>query len=163
MVSLIDIVDLKRTTTIRGKEMPITGLSAAKIAQLLSTYPELRDAIAGRGRPFSPATLIDLGPKIVADVIAIGTGNEGNAAEVANAANLMLGDQLKLLEAIFEATFPDGSGPFVDKLRSWGFLPPAVVGNADASAESGWALGTNSQKPSNPSQAAEATAGSMSS
>ena len=56
------------------------------------------------------------------------------------AARLGLGEQLDLLAAIFELTFPQGVGPFVTKLDALGLLK-------SADAASGWAQDTKSPEP----------------
>ena len=120
---------------------------------MINAFPELRMVFAGRAPDLSPQDIVAMGPKIVAAIIASGTGCPGDAAAEAAAAKLTIGEQLALLTTIFEVTFPDGFGPFVEKLRSLGFL------DDDAGGASGWGRGTNSQKPSNPLQAtAEAAA-----
>jgi hypothetical protein len=152
MVSLTDLVDIKRTVTVRGEQVEIAGITAETLGQLINSFPELRMALSGHAGELSPQHLISMGPRIVASVIAAGVGKPGDAAQEAAAAKLALGEQLAMIEAIFEVTFPTGVGPFVEKLRSWGFLDDGGI------VASGWAQGTNSQKPSSPLQVAvEAT------
>jgi len=153
MVSLIDIVDVKHTVTIRGKEIEVEGINAEKLGTLIAAYPDLRLAFAGKGVDLKPEDIVTMGPLIVASVIAWGTGAAptDKAAEDA-AAKLTIGEQITLLTKIFEVTFPDGFGPFVEKLRSLGLIEGA------GGAVSGWGPGTNSHKPPSPSPAPEATA-----
>jgi hypothetical protein len=146
LVSLVDIIDLKKTVTIRGKALEVEGINAEKLGLLILSYPELRLMFAGKAVELSPQGVIALGPKIVASVIAAAIGKLGDEAEEAAAGKLALGEQLELLATIFELTFPDGVGPFVARLRSLGVLD-SVAG------ASGWAPGTNSHAPSSPSQA----------
>lgn len=153
MVSLVDIVDVKHTVTIRGKDIEVVGINAEMLGTLIAAYPDLRLALAGKGVDMNPQDIITMGPVIVASVIAWGTGAAitDKAAEEA-AAKLTLGEQLTVLTKIFEVTFPDGFGPFVEKLRALGLMEGVEVG------ASGWGPGTNSQKPPSPSPAAAATA-----
>ena len=144
MVSLVDIVDVKKSVTIRGKDVEVEGINAEKLGLLINAFPELRMMFAGRAGDLSPQDIVAMGPKIVAAIIASGTGSPGDEAVEAAAAKLTIGEQMTLLTTIFEITFPDGFGPFVEKLRSLGFM------DDDAGGASGWGPGMNSQKPSNP-------------
>lgn len=154
MVSLSDLVEIKHTVTVRGAQVEIVGVTAETLGQLINSFPEIRMALSGHAGELTPQDLVKMGPRIVASVIAAGVGKPGDAEQEAAAAKLALGEQLALVEAIFDVTFPAGVGPFVEKLRSWGFL------GDDGVVVSGWGQGMNSQKPSSPSQAlaAEATA-----
>jgi len=145
MVSLVDIVDVRKTVTVRGKDIEVEGINAEKLALLINAYPELRMAFAGRGMDLKPDDLISMGPKIVASIIAAGVGSRpGDVEQEAAAARLTIGEQLTVLTTVFELTFPDGFGPFVEKLRSLGLV------DANEGAASGWGQGTNSQKPPSP-------------
>lgn len=148
MVSLVDIVDVTKTVTVRGKEIAVEGINAEKLGLLINAFPELRMAFAGRAGDMTPQDIVSMGPKIVAAIIASGTGSPGDAAAEAAAAKLTIGEQLTLLTTMFEMTFPDGFGPFVERLRSLGFM------DDDAGGAFGRGPGTNSHAPPNPSQAA---------
>ena len=155
MVSLVDIVDVKKTATIRGKDIEVEGINAEKLGLLINAFPELRLVFGGRAADLTPQDIVSMGPKIVAAIIASGTGSPGDAAAEAAAAKLTIGEQMTLLTAIFEVTFPDGFGPFVEKLRSLGFID-----QDDAPGGFGWGPGTNSQRPPKPLQATAETAAS---
>lgn len=144
MVSLVDIVDITKTVTIRGKDIEVVGINAEKLGFLINAFPELRMTFAGRAGELSPQDIASMGPKIVAGIIASGTGSPGDEAAEAAAAKLTIGEQMALLTTIFEVTFPDGFGPFVAKLQSLGFMDDAGPG------ASGWGQGTNSHAPSSP-------------
>lgn len=150
MVSLVDIIDVKKSVTIRGKAIEVEGINAEALGQLIVSFPELRLAFAGKASEMSPQSIIALGPKIVVAIIAAAIGKFGDPAEEAAAAKLTIGEQLALLTAIADVTFPDGFGPFVAKLKSLGLVEGEAAG-------SGWAPGMNSQKPSSPSQVMAAT------
>ena len=141
MVSLLDIADQQRTVTIRGKDVAVFGISAQDIVYLFGKFPELRLLMSGKQADLTPETLLKLAPGAVAAAIAAGTGSAGDENAEAVAARLGLGEQLDLLAAIFELTFPQGVGPFVAKLDALGLLK-------SADGASGWAQDTKSPEPS---------------
>ncbi len=141
MVSLLDIADQQKTVTIRHKDVAVFGISAQDIVYLFGKFPELRLLMSGKQADLTPETLLKLAPGAVAAAIAAGTGSAGDENAEAVAARLGLGEQLDLLAAIFELTFPQGVGPFVAKLDALGLL-------RNAEAASGWARDTTSPAPS---------------
>jgi hypothetical protein len=140
MVSLLDIADQQKTVTIRGKDVAVFGISAQDIVYLFGKFPELRLLMSGKQADLTPETLLKLAPGAVAAAIAAGTGSAGDEQAEAVAARLGLGEQLDLLAAIFELTFPQGVGPFVAKLDALGLLK-------SADGASGWAQDTKSPEP----------------
>jgi hypothetical protein len=159
MVSLVDILDIKKTVTIRGKEIDIEGINAEKLGLLIISFPEMRLAFAGKEVSLKPEDIIKMGPRIVATVIAAGTGpatedKDGQLSfdtevfkqNTAAAGKLSIGEQITLITAIFEKTFPDGFGPFVESLKSLGF----DLG-ASADGAFGWGQAMNSHAISRPS------------
>ena len=141
MVSLLDIADQQSTVTIRNKDVAVFGISAQDIVYLFGKFPELRLLMSGKQADLTPETLLKLAPGAVAAAIAAGTGSAGDENAEAVAARLGLGEQLDLLAAIFDLTFPQGVGPFVQKLDALGLLR-----NADGA--SGRAQATTSPEPS---------------
>jgi hypothetical protein len=137
MVSLLDIADQQKTVTIRGKDVAVFGISAQDIVYLFGKFPELRLLMSGKQADLTPETLLKLAPGAVAAAIAAGTGSAGDENAEAVAARLGLGEQLELLAAIFDLTFPQGVGPFVAKLDALGLLK-------SADGASGWAQDTSS-------------------
>ena len=141
MVSLLDIADQQKTVTIRDKDVAVFGISAQDIVYLFGKFPELRLLMSGKQADLTPETLLKLAPGAVAAAIAAGTGAAGDENAEAVAARLGLGEQLDLLAAIFDLTFPQGVGPFVAKLDALGLLK-------SADGVSGWAQDTTSPAPS---------------
>jgi hypothetical protein len=141
MVSLLDIADQQKTVTIRDKDVAVFGISAKDIVYLFGKFPELRLLMSGKQTDLTPETLLKLAPGAVAAAIAAGTGSAGDEQAEAVAARLGLGEQLDLLAAIFDLTFPQGVGPFVAKLDALGLLK-------SADGASGWAQDTTSPEPS---------------
>ena len=147
MVSLLDIADQKKTVKVRGADIAVVGLSAKDIASLLSSFPELREMLAGRvGEGLAADAMQKFAPAAIAAVIAAGTGVGGDPKSIEAAGRLAVGEQIELLAVILEMTFPSGIGPFVERLEGLGLM---TTGGAKA-AESGWAPDTKSPAPSKP-------------
>jgi hypothetical protein len=164
MVSLADLVSVKTTVSIRGQEIPITGINANKLGLLIASFPEIRKMFAGRASELSIDELFKFGPQVVTTVIALGTcddlaimddagsytlAGEPFLQQLKAAHSLTIGEQVELLNGIFEKTFPEGIGPFVERLKDLGLLDE---GDA-AAAVPGWGQATNSRGPSNISPA----------
>ena len=140
MVSLLDIANQQKTVTIREKDVAVFGISAQDIVYLFGKFPELRLLMSGKQADLTPETLLKLAPGAVAAAIAAGTGSAGDEQAEAVAARLGLGEQLDLLAAIFDLTFPQGVGPFVQKLDALGLL-------RSADGASGWDRDMKSPAP----------------
>lgn len=135
MVSLVDVAPNKETVEVNGKPVPVAGISAQGIAWLIEIHPEIMSRLfAGKSVDLKPGDLMKLGPKIIASIIAAGTGHIDEPNETEAAASLALGDQLDLLAAIIRKTFPRGVGPFVAQFEAL----------AAQAAASGWEAGTKS-------------------
>jgi hypothetical protein len=118
MVSLVDIADLSKIVPIRGQDIAVTGVSAEGLAHLINEFPEVRSLMAGRG----------VAPKVLAAIIAAGTGSPGDKAVEAKAGSLGVGEQAELILAILEVTFPQGIQSFAQRLEAFGISLPARVG-----------------------------------
>lgn len=113
--SLLDLAGVGRTVTVRGLDIPVTGISAKGLAVLFGRFPQLVDAVTGAGLDLS--SLADLGPDVLAAVIAAGTGHPGDAKAEAVAASLSMSDQLSLVEAIGQETFAGDAQNFMARLE----------------------------------------------
>ena len=144
MVSLIDIAPQQKTVPICDVDIAVFGVSAEGIAQLLIAFPELRQMMGGKAKAseVTAETIMSVAPRAVAAAIAAGTGHPGDPAHEAAASKLAIGDQLDLLSAIFDMTFPKGLDPFVAKLEALG-----IMGRAPAALGTG--ADTKSPAPSN--------------
>ena len=140
MVSLLDIADQQKTVPLRGKDVTVRGISAQDVVYLLGKFPELRSLMAGNRADVTPESLLKFAPAAVAAVIAAGTGSAGDEKAEAVAARLAIGEQVEILAAIFELTFPQGIGPFVARLDAFGLLK--------GDGASGWGPDTKSPAPS---------------
>ena len=118
MASLLDIAPLTETVSVRGTDIPVTGVSAKGIAHIMARFPEVREMMVGR--EVSVDRLIELGGDAVGAIIAAGTGNPGDPDHERIAAGLLLEEQADLLAAILRITLPRGVGPLVEKLTAMG-------------------------------------------
>ncbi len=131
MAGLIELSDLVETITIGRKSVPVRGLSAAGIASLLGRFPEIRKMLSGGKVEITVETVAELGPQVVAAILA-----DGLEIDVDLAAKLPAGVQLDVLEAMVRLTMPGGLDPFVDRLA-------AMMGGG-GQGRSGAALATSS-------------------
>lgn len=115
MASLLDLAPSARTVTVRGVAVEVAGVTARGLAVVLRKHPQLIEALKGGG--ISVESLAEMGPAVVASVIAAGTGNPGDAKAEAVAESLSISDQLLLVEAIVSETFPDGPENFMKSLE----------------------------------------------
>jgi hypothetical protein len=123
MVSLLDIADdVQKTVPIRGKDIPVHGLSANAIVALLKEFPELRALIAGRAMSLDMDQIMQLAPNVLAALIAAGTGHPGDQQMIKAAGNLATGEQFELIYAIADQTFPQGLNSFLEKLDALGVV-----------------------------------------
>lgn len=128
--SLLDLAGVGRTVSVRGLDVPVTGISAKGLAVLFGRFPQLVDAVTGAGLDLS--SLADLGPDVLAAVIAAGTGHPGDAKAEAVAASLSMSDQLTLIEEISAETFAGNPGNFMQRLEKLAAGVGVQVGKADS-------------------------------
>ena len=128
--SLLDLAGVGRTVSIRGLEISVTGISARGLAVLFSRFPQLVDAVTGAGLDLS--SLAELGPDVLAAVIAAGTGHPGSEQAEAVAASLSMSDQLSLVEAIGSETFAGDAANFMQRLEKLAAGVGVQVGKADS-------------------------------
>jgi hypothetical protein len=112
--SLLDLVEATETVA----EVPVYGLSIEGVATLLLRFPELR-ALMGGGDVDANA-LASKAPAAVGAIVAAGLGHPGEDAHELAARRLSINTQLDFLAAILRLTFPQGVGPFVEKLTALG-------------------------------------------
>jgi len=118
MVSLLDIAPNKKTVTIRGSDLEVSGITADGLVHLLQTFPELQKAFAGVAIEQAELKgLISRFGYTVGEIIAMGVGMQGDPSTIAFAmTQLGLGEQTEIVEKIFELTFPKGPKSFLDAL-----------------------------------------------
>ena len=138
MTSLLDIGPLTENVDINGNKIPVRGLSATALFELLRDIPELRILMAQKSLTNeNAASLISQIPVAVGEVIAAATGHLGDTDHINAAIQLPAGVQLEFLEVIVRLTFPRGVKSFLD-----GLFALAPQGG------SGWGQATRSQEPS---------------
>lgn len=112
MVGLLDIAP--QSKQVHGVD--VYGISAEGIARLFKRFPQLANLSMGKG--IKVTDVIELGPTVVAAIIASGCGDGGNEKAELVASKFGAEKQLDFLAAIGEETFPSGFGPFVERLKS---------------------------------------------
>lgn len=134
--SLLDVLSdvAPKTVPFRGKEIPVYGVSVVGVAILMRRFKEVRAMLSGRDLDLSAETIFDLGPNVVRTVIALGfmkpdADGEIDAETLAKTEHAVsavpLHDQLDLLRAVVDATFPRGPKGFFDELG-------AMMGQAES-------------------------------
>ena len=155
MVSLLDLAAYTVKVNLRGNEIEMGGLPTKDFAELLREHPTLRSILEGQwksgGVTVDAKQLFIEVPAAVHEIIArclVETNGASREAVLAKVTSLSVADQLALLRGAFEATMPDGPGPFADAAASilagsWGKpkpmedpLPGMTV--SDASAPLPW-------------------------
>lgn len=116
LASLSDLAGVGRDVTVRGRTVTVTGVSARGLATLFRRFPDLIGAIAGAG--LSVSALAQMGPDVLAAVIAAGTGSPDDPAAEEVADRLAMSDQLALIEAIMSESFGGDPAGFMKRLES---------------------------------------------
>lgn len=160
MAGLLDIGKLKKSITIRDRELSIEGLTARGLFELLDQFPELRKVLSDAGIAANPALLMAHVPGAVTTIIAyvcgyrrseMSSSPKDNApkidadflAALASAGELTLGEQTEIIKTAWELTFPKGLQSFLAALEGVG-----AIG-------SGWAPAMASPGQSNNSSPAD--------
>lgn len=140
MVSLVDIGDLKDTVSIRGKDIEISGITAAHIVGVFYKFPEVRMFLT-QPQPGSEVvqTLITRFPEAVALLIAAACGSPDDEKAIDIASRLGIGEQYMILEKVAVLTFPQGMTNFLEGVQKL---------FAQANGGLGWAPGTTLPAPS---------------
>lgn len=136
MASLLDIGPLTASVTVRGKDIPVNGIGADTLVQLLNDYPELRKYMAGGlGGDVNQDLMTKLGPNIVNVIILAGAGMKvSDEKALAVVKGLTIGEQMVLLEPILMMTFPKGFPSFVEALSRIAGESSASEGEGEAAA-----------------------------
>lgn len=117
MASLLDIGDLTEKVEIRGVELTVQGLSAGHVFQLFAEFPDMRKVLE-RKQGNMQAVMLELAPDLLAKLIAMALGHPKDKAVEEKAKTMGAGDQLTILAALQRLSFPDGIGPFVDRVTT---------------------------------------------
>ena len=126
MGKLTDLAPSTCVVMVRGQPVEVTGIDIIGVAHLIRRFQGLKDMVAERGA--TAEVLAELGPDVIAAVIAAGTGGPGSKNAEAVARKLPLGAQAELISAIMKETMPEGFGPFVERLKALeAMLPEAFI------------------------------------
>jgi hypothetical protein len=126
---MADLLDIAPSTSVEvvkidGKRIVVHGLHGDAIASIVSRFPEL-GMLLGGGANIGPR-LIERFGNAIGPIIAAGCGHLGDEKYEQHAAKLLVEDQLKLLKAIIELTFPNGITSFVETVAA--LMPGAGEG-----------------------------------
>lgn len=139
MPGLLDIASAPARVEVRGTMVDVFGVSAEGIAHLMTEFPEIKALFSGKEVELSAGMLASTGPDAVAAIIACGASVKegerpapGNAEAEAVAKSLSIDEQVELLSAILERTFPRGLGPFVEAVQR---ATATIGGAADATSK----------------------------
>lgn len=124
-VTIFDIGDLSDTVKIRGHSVSVRGLSLSDILRLFVKYPSIYEMFSrSRETPIDDDSsafrrrLTEEAPNAVYELMGVATGVEEDKIDesIALFAKLPASSQLTLFTKIYDLTFEDGIGPFVDQI-----------------------------------------------
>lgn len=130
MSSLLDVGPLAEEVTVRGTPVTCYGVSAGGLFYLINHYPEIRLLMEKKVANLNVQDLLEKAQGAISAVIAIGTTDpeefSANSKEwkgvvekaIPRANTLGVSDQLSVVSTIFKLTFPEGTGPFVERINS---------------------------------------------
>ncbi|RVD14308.1 MAG: hypothetical protein EOS73_29450 [Mesorhizobium sp.] len=119
MKRLMDIAPagaVKIAVTVGNDEIEVNRIGSKRLTGLLARYPELGDLMGGK--TVAPMRLIEIAADAAAAFIAAGCGYDNNPDAETFASELAIEDQLRLVEAIAKATFPNLVGPLIEQLKT---------------------------------------------
>lgn len=134
--SLKDIGPLTRIVNVRGVDYEVCGIGVGDVFDLIVKYPALEKLMEAKVKDFNAAMILRQAPQAVGAIIALAIGKGNDEEEIALANKIGMSAQLTFLNPIFECTFSEGVGPFVDELRSLtAKLRMGKISSPEASAE----------------------------
>lgn len=125
MTSLQDIGSLSEEITVsRNVTLQLYGVTTESLFHLMGKFPEIKLLMQRRAAEIKPERIMEMTPRIVSYIIGAGLTDpdiddhfktiEKNAKL---ARRLGLADQLKAVNKVFELSFPEGVGPFVEQMQ----------------------------------------------
>jgi hypothetical protein len=125
MTNLLDIVSLSEEVRIsKGVTVTVNGVTTESLFHLMGKFPEVKLLMQRRASEITPERIMEMTPQIVAYIIGAGMTNPDTddfiretEANAKLARRIPLADQLKVVNKIFEITFPEGAGPFVEQIQ----------------------------------------------
>jgi hypothetical protein len=115
LASLFDIAPATESVTISGHAIPVYGISASSILQILGRFPELVDAYR-EGETDILKMLLRHGGSALAALIAAACGEPGNPQAEKHAAMLPADAQLQIAASAVRLTMPEGATPFLQRV-----------------------------------------------
>ena len=116
MADLLDILPATAAVWIDGQRITVQCVSIPAMASIVVRFPELKDVLGGGlGDTVVPSLIASCG-SAVGPIIAAGCRRLGDEKFEQHAAGMLPEYQLKLLNAIFAVSFPNGIGSFVEEL-----------------------------------------------
>jgi hypothetical protein len=149
---MADLLDIAPSTAvgivkIDGARVKVRGVSVDAIASIVARFPELKALVNdGFADSIIPRLIQGCGAA-VGPIIAAGCGHLADETYEQHAAKLLPEHQIMFLKAIFELTFPNGLGSFVEGLTS-------LIGGTGEGAKTIKVRLRTSRSPSSPSAAA---------
>lgn len=146
---MADLLDIAPSTAVEivkidGARIKVRGVSVDAIASIVARFPELKVLVSGGfGDNIVPRLIAGCGAA-VGPIIAAGCGHLADETYEQHAAKLLPEHQVKFLRAIFELTFPNGIGSFVEELTG-------LIGGTDEGAKTVKIRLRKSPSPSSPS------------
>jgi hypothetical protein len=116
MVSLLDLAPVAENVSVRGRDIPVNGLSITDLRDLMAAFPDAAALFSGGG--INAGALLASAPKLCAAGICLALGSPGTPEEIAAVLKWPAGDQVKVLNKVIALSAPDGIGPFVQMAES---------------------------------------------
>jgi len=116
MSTLLDIAPRFETVSLGQTSLEVYGLGASSIATILFRFPELKDLFDKGLDGLDGETIARIGEEAVGAIIAAGCRMLGNPKAEAVARSLPVGDQVAILKAVYDITFPKGVADFLTSL-----------------------------------------------
>ena len=132
--SIFDLVQASNTVDLRGKKIPVYGISLNGLFFLSERYPILKRMLGMKMADLSeldPEKIMQMAPEAITTIIAVGVtdvtrfehaekdgkyiGEISRASKSAGA--FSIGEQVKVVGEIIKATLPEGVDPFKQQLK----------------------------------------------
>lgn len=150
VASILEIRKAHKTIQLGELSIEVQALSLADLIDIAGRFEPFKRVLLQQA--IDPKSIFACGREAVGAIIAASQGKFGDADFERAGADLDLAVQMEIIIAVYEATFPGGFGPFVERLAVLGITfggEPAAKLSSDSSAPS-----ETSQPTSDPSATA---------
>lgn len=128
MAGLVDFAPLTEDVDLgAGRKLTVSGLTFDDIFFLIRGFEEIRALLSRQITSIKPEQLMKSAPVTIGTIIACGTGERESKKAIEQAVRLSADAQLKTISVILRMTFPEGVGPFGQRLVE---LQQSFVGSA---------------------------------